>query len=142
MLFMIFAACNIAEANETFIPWNFVVKEKADNPPTAEPFGMTSFLKSGLSLYSRYISPVDGDRCRMYPTCSAFSREAVEKYGFLGGALLTIDRLIHECNEQSRALQIIVGGRVRFLDTLNNNDFWWGRENAHRLSTSHLIRVR
>lgn len=122
---LVFVACAAAEATETFIPWNFVVVNRAVQTAKTPPSWPTVFSKSAWLVYGRYISPVDGDRCHMYPTCSAFSREAVEKYGFFRGALLTADRLIHESNEQDRAPQIIIAGRLRFLDPVSNNDFWW-----------------
>lgn len=84
-----------------------------------------ALLKGGLTVFSRYISPIDGDRCNMYPTCSAYSREAIEKHGFGGGLLLTVDRLIHESNEIDRAPRIVKWGQLRFLDPVSNNDFWW-----------------
>ncbi len=79
----------------------------------------------GSLFFSKYVSPVDGDRCPMYPTCAAYSREALGKHGFTGGVLLTVDRLIHESDEMYRAPQIIVYGHLRFMDPLVNNDFWW-----------------
>jgi len=35
--------------------------------------------------------------CRYYPTCSNYAIEALTKYGFLKGTLLTIKRIIR-CN--------------------------------------------
>jgi hypothetical protein len=117
-----------AEAYDAFAPWDYV---KPSGGETASPFAKrdisvpASLMKTGVMFFSKYVSPVDGDRCFMYPTCAAYSREAFEKHGFWGGILLTADRLMHEGDEKNRAPLIKVGNRLRYLDTLNNNDYWW-----------------
>jgi putative membrane protein insertion efficiency factor len=50
-------------------------------------------LKSVLLLYRIFISPVLGQTCRFYPSCSAYALEAVEKYGACKGSYLTVIRL-------------------------------------------------
>lgn len=82
-------------------------------------------LEKGVVIFSKYISPVDGDRCYMYPTCAAYGRESVEKHGFVMGILLTVDRLIHEGNEMDKAPMIKKWDRLRYYDPVSNNDFWW-----------------
>jgi putative membrane protein insertion efficiency factor len=47
-----------------------------------------------IRLYQRALSPVLGVHCRFHPTCSAYAREAIEKYGFLQGVWLGIRRLL------------------------------------------------
>jgi len=47
-----------------------------------------------IRLYQRAVSPVLGVHCRFHPTCSAYTREAIEKYGFLQGAWLGVRRLL------------------------------------------------
>jgi len=61
----------------------------------------------------------------MHPTCSAYGLQATERHGFILGIILTADRLIHESDEMSFAPMVEVGGTVRFLDPVDNNDFWW-----------------
>jgi len=61
----------------------------------------------------------------MYPTCSAYSMEAVKRHGFLIGFVMTADRLIHESNEMDLVPTILVGNRYRYYDPLSHNDFWW-----------------
>lgn len=82
-------------------------------------------LKTAVNIFRNYISPVDGDRCLMYPTCSAYSIQAIEKHGFFLGYLMTVDRLIHENNEMDTADLIKVYGMLRYHDPVENNDFWW-----------------
>jgi len=44
--------------------------------------------------YRRYVSPVLPARCRFYPSCSAYSLEALQKHGAVRGTGLTIWRLL------------------------------------------------
>ena len=44
--------------------------------------------------YQYFISPVVPARCRFYPTCSAYSLEAVHRYGAFRGLWLGLQRLL------------------------------------------------
>jgi uncharacterized protein len=50
-----------------------------------------------IDVYRSRISPIQGQRCGFYPSCSAFGRQAVSEYGALQGVLMTADRLTR-CN--------------------------------------------
>ena len=113
------------EADDSFTPWSFTRQEIESISPKEELSIPGVILKKGIIIFSEYISPVDGDRCNMYPTCAAYTRQAIEKHGFVFGVLLTADRLIHEANETDRAPLVRVHDRLRYLDLLSNNDFWW-----------------
>jgi len=80
------------------------------------------------SFFRDVISPVDGDRCPSLPTCSSYSVSAFKKHGFFTGWLMTVDRLIHEGNEGSVSPSVYHKGRLRTLDPVENNDYWWFRE--------------
>ncbi|HNT27601.1 MAG TPA: membrane protein insertion efficiency factor YidD [bacterium] len=47
--------------------------------------------------YRRYLSPHLGRNCRFYPTCSAYTIEAIEKKGVAKGLLLGAWRILR-CN--------------------------------------------
>jgi putative membrane protein insertion efficiency factor len=47
-----------------------------------------------LRLYRLVVSPMYGDTCRFYPSCSAYAREAFERHGVFRGAWLTGRRLL------------------------------------------------
>jgi putative membrane protein insertion efficiency factor len=85
-------------------------------------------LKHIVRFYKNYISPIDGDRCPMYPTCAQYSIECFEKHGLIVGWLMTCDRLFHEADEMKKAPLILINGRYRFYDPVKNNDFWWYEE--------------
>jgi len=85
---------------------------------------LSTFLDLSVRFFQTFISPVDGDRCSMYPTCSAYSREAIKKYGAIKGFVMTADRLIHEMDEQRFVAFIRKGNSLRYYDPPENNDFW------------------
>ena len=50
-----------------------------------------------IKAYRKVVSPLYGDVCRYYPTCSAYGLEAVTTHGALGGLSLTVRRILR-CN--------------------------------------------
>ncbi len=53
--------------------------------------------KTALLLVRAYqilLSPLLGGRCRFYPSCSAYTGEAIAKYGVIKGAYLGARRLL------------------------------------------------
>jgi putative membrane protein insertion efficiency factor len=62
---------------------------------------MKRFLSSTIRFYQRKISPLLGDRCKFYPTCSEYALQAIEKYGAFKGSLKAVWRILR-CNHMSR----------------------------------------
>jgi putative membrane protein insertion efficiency factor len=135
--FIAFMSISAAPAYaEQWGPWSVnsdtpVILTRADReaPPrqrVAKESGIaaTPFLWL-LKIYQNFISPVKGDRCPMYPTCSQYSVLSVKKHGPIIGIVMTADRLIHESDEPAFVPYKKVGNRYRFLDPVENNDFWW-----------------
>ncbi|GAA1171834.1 hypothetical protein GCM10009584_10950 [Ornithinimicrobium humiphilum] len=54
-----------------------------------------------VRLYQRTISPLLGPVCRYYPSCSAYSVTALERFGPVRGTWLTLLRLLR-CNPFAR----------------------------------------
>lgn len=77
-----------------------------------------------LQAYQNGFSRMMKSPCRMQPSCSAYSLDAVEKFGFLRGALLTADRLYHEGSIQRTAPLVRVGDRLRYWDPVEDNVMW------------------
>ena len=50
-----------------------------------------------IKIYRKHISPYTRPSCRFTPTCSMYSIEAIEKYGFLKGGYLSLIRIL-KCN--------------------------------------------
>jgi putative membrane protein insertion efficiency factor len=55
------------------------------------------FALAPILAYQRWISPLRPRRCRYEPTCSAYAREAIERFGAARGLLLGAWRLLR-CN--------------------------------------------
>ena len=47
-----------------------------------------------LNLYKRIVSPLLGQRCRFYPSCSDYARAAVARFGPWRGSLLAGWRIL------------------------------------------------
>lgn len=113
-----------ALAADTWGPWEApqtgtgVVKTKAEDTEL-DP------LKLGIRFHQKYISPVDGPRCSAYPTCSAYAMDALNKHGPFIGTMMTVDRLFYDSSLGGQSRLIRVGGRMRFYDPVENNDFWF-----------------
>ncbi len=56
---------------------------------------------SAINFYKKYISSSTTKKCKFYPTCSEYSRQAFEKYGFIKGFYLTVIRIL-KCNPFSK----------------------------------------
>ena len=79
-----------------------------------------------ISFYKNHISPVDSDRCPSYPTCASYAEQAFQKHGFIMGWMMTVDRLIHEGDEEASVSPFVhMDGEVKIFDPVENNDFWW-----------------
>ncbi len=83
-------------------------------------------LFSPITLYQKYISPIDGNRCPMHPSCSAYCSQAMGKHGFFMGWIMTCDRLLR-CGRDELKLspRMRIGNEVYSSDPVNSNDFWW-----------------
>ena len=55
---------------------------------------MKKILLFLIKIYQKGISPYLGRRCRFYPTCSEYSKQAIIKYGAVKGSYLAIKRIL------------------------------------------------
>jgi putative membrane protein insertion efficiency factor len=55
---------------------------------------MRRLLMGLVRAYRLLLSPSIGSACRFEPTCSAYSLQALEKYGAARGSYLTVARLV------------------------------------------------
>ena len=54
----------------------------------------TYFLIKLIKVYKFLLSPLLGDTCRYFPTCSDYSIESLQKHGLLKGLLLSLKRIL------------------------------------------------
>ncbi len=57
-----------------------------------------------INFYQNHISPIfysKGIRCRYYPTCSEYTKQAIEKYGLIKGTFIGLKRILR-CNPFSK----------------------------------------
>lgn len=50
-----------------------------------------------IFIWQSLLSPLFGQRCRFEPSCSEYSKEALNKYGLLKGLWLSLRRILR-CN--------------------------------------------
>lgn len=79
-----------------------------------------------VRFFREYISPIDGDRCPMHPTCSAYAVESLRKHGPVLGWIMTCDRLLR-CggDEIARSPLVRINDKYYCDDPVENNDFWY-----------------
>ncbi len=54
-----------------------------------------------IGFYQRNISPMLGKNCKFYPTCSEYTKQAIEKYWIVKGLYIGIKRILR-CNPFSK----------------------------------------
>ena len=54
-----------------------------------------------INLYQKHISSYTKSHCRFYPTCSEYTKQAIDKYGIIRGSFKGIKRIIR-CNPFSK----------------------------------------
>ena len=64
---------------------------------TRRPGVPTAIALLPIRFYRRFVSPAIGQRCRYYPSCSAYAEEAVRELGPVRGIILAGWRVLR-CN--------------------------------------------
>ena len=109
-----------------------VDRVRADDPPDTaaaaqtEPSGFVSHgVLAPIRFFSNVLSRADGDRCPMYPSCSAYSLEVFGQHGFVKGWIMTSDRLLR-CGRDELTLSpsVWIGGEKRSVDLPTDNNLW------------------
>ncbi len=61
---------------------------------------LRSLLVLPIRAYQRLFSPLFGERCKYYPSCSEYAAQAIGEFGILRGLILAGWRLLR-CNPWS-----------------------------------------
>lgn len=79
-----------------------------------------------IQFYQNHISAVDGNRCPMTPSCSAYAASAVKRHGPVIGWFMGCDRLVR-CGRDEMDLSPVrhISGTDYAYDPVDANDFWW-----------------
>ena len=72
------------------------------------------------TVYSKYVSPVDGNRCLMYPSCSTYAELSIKRYGPIIGFFMTCDRLTRCGSDLQLYPLIIIKEQQRFYDPVKD----------------------
>ena len=65
--------------------------------PISYPCAMQRIFIVLIHGYKLLLSPFFGQQCRFYPTCSSYTKEAIERHGAWHGGWLGVKR-IARCN--------------------------------------------
>lgn len=55
---------------------------------------VTTFLALTIRAYQFFLSPLLGNRCRFYPSCSSYAIQAIQLHGSLFGCYLALRRIL------------------------------------------------
>ena len=89
--------------------------EAGSNPAVA----LVRFYQNRLRTFR---SP--GSECPSYPSCSAYTIEAVKKHGALMGTFIFVDRFWREATTAGTPPFVYNNGRKLHFDPLGYNDYW------------------
>jgi hypothetical protein len=68
--------------------------ERAEQTTASARYGLVARALVGLLLvYRRLLSPLLGQNCRFYPTCSRYAIEAIRAHGAVRGGWLAVRRV-------------------------------------------------
>ena len=54
---------------------------------------MKLILLKTIDLYQTFLSPILGPSCRFSPTCSEYTKTAINRFGVMRGSLIAIKRI-------------------------------------------------
>jgi len=119
------------QAQDTFEPWSandqcpvITARRGASSqaPAESKPEEMgRACAYTWLKIYQNYFSVVLTSHCPMYPSCSHYSIQAINRYGAAKGIMMTADRLIHEGTAAKEAPIVQIGGRSLCFDPVDAN---------------------
>ena len=111
-------------------PWSVsvrspVIQEKIKTFKPQSSFWDQRF-EYGYYVYQKFISPADGPRCGLYPTCADYGYQAIQKHGPFIGGWMAADRFTRDNAKDMEQYPLIEKyGIQRHYDPVSENDFWF-----------------
>jgi len=96
---------------------------KPEAKDTYDPFSaLVNFYRGPLN----HLSAVRMGECPMHPSDSEYSLQALNRHGMIVGWIMSVDRLMRCGRDETKlAPKVLVNGKWRTYDPVENNDFWW-----------------
>ena len=96
----------------------------ARRPPAGRTDPIRLPVYGWIRFFQRFISPVDGDSCTYYPSCSTYGLRAIERYGLLRGVSMAAERIMRDHHPDNPARYPLVekGGRSYYWDPVVPRD--------------------
>lgn len=113
-------------------PWSIsdaspVIGEERPNTFLKKSFWDNRF-DYGYYFYEKMVSPADGSRCDLYPTCADYGYQAIQKHGPLIGGWMACDRLMRDHGQHVEHYSFISKfNKTRYHDSITDNDFWFSK---------------
>ena len=98
----------------------FIHKIEQDKTLNKNPSNRINYMISQLSLivisfYQDYLGKIKGSYCPMHPSCSAYGREIIQKYGYKG-IMMTFDRLNRCSHDLTNYPVLVIEKEIRYYD--------------------------
>ena len=98
----------------------FIDKVEQDKTLNKNSSNSINFMISQLSLivisfYQDYLGKIKGSYCPMYPSCSAYGSEIIQKYGYKG-IMMTFDRLNRCSHDLNNYPVLVIDKEIRYYD--------------------------
>lgn len=120
-------------------PWSVsetspVIEELFQRDPSADVIRMTQKMTAfwdqrfdhGYYFYQKILSPADGTRCEMHPTCTDYGYQAIRKHGPILGGWMAADRWMRDNGYSDEFYSLIEKfEKTKLSDPLSENDFWF-----------------
>ena len=109
---------------QCMVPWEFAHVDSFQTGVTPKRPGAVGPEHLVFSVlmwtYKNMISPVGGHRCGMYPSCSSYTQEAIQRLGPVVGVITGCDRLLRCGNDPHFYCLVRDHGRILRSDSVDN----------------------
>jgi len=74
-----------------------------------------------INFYQKNISPLNGQKCMFYPTCSEFYKKSIKSYGLLCATFMTVDRMFYRESKVSMKYYKYLNDKNAYYDPVYHN---------------------